>query len=178
MCDAFIAKLRAGARELSFGACAANLGKAGMRWLVLTRISRVSRSRAALGFAVLAAFDAVSSATRGCISRWCARITSTTEWPTFSRVLTLQDDRSTRGWPRSAAPGCSRAALRSRRCSGAARAKSAVSGRAGAARHGCAGALAAPLGVVHYFHMTVTLSARTTTCTWRSRTRSSSACRR
>lgn len=114
-------------------------------------------SRAALGFVVLAAFDAVLLG-----YAWIHFAESkpeyfASEWPTFSRVLTLQTILypwlAAIGGAGLFAGGCALAAMQLSRARAAPRGRGALLGMAGA------GMLAAPLGIVHFFHMSITLSA-------------------
>jgi HlyD family secretion protein len=114
-------------------------------------------SRGALGFAVLAAFNAVLL-----VYAWIHFALAhpqyfESEWPTFSRALSMQ----TLLYPVLAAVAgtglfigaSSLAAMQLKR------ARLASTGRGALLGMALAGAVAAPLGIVHYFHVSVTLSA-------------------
>ena len=114
-------------------------------------------SRAALGFAVLAAFDAVLLGYAWFNFAQARPDYFDTEWPTFSRVLTLQTILypwlAAIGGAGLFAGGLALAAMQWER------AKLAVTGRAALVGMALAGLLSAPLGIVHFFHMSITLSA-------------------
>ena len=113
-------------------------------------------SRAALGFAVLAAFDAVLLGYAWINFAQARPEYFDSEWPTFSRVLTLQTILypwlAAIGGAGLFAGGASLAAMQWKR------AKVAATGRAALLGMAFAGALSAPLGIVHFFHMSITLS--------------------
>jgi HlyD family secretion protein len=113
--------------------------------------------RAALGFAVLAAFDAVLLGHAWFNFAQARPEYFDTEWPTFSRVLTLQTILypwlAAIGGAGLFAGGLALAAMQWER------AKLAAGRRAPLIGMALAGALSAPLGIVHFFHMSITLSA-------------------
>jgi HlyD family secretion protein len=113
-------------------------------------------SRAALGFVVLAAFDAVLLGYAWWNFAHARPEYFATEWPTFSRVLTLH--LVVYSWLAGIAgaglfAGClAIAAMQFGRLRSAASARGVLLAKAVAA------VLAAPLGIVHFFHVSVTLS--------------------
>ena len=114
-------------------------------------------SRAALGFVVLCAFDAVLLGYAWINFAQARPEYLATEWPTFSRVLTLQ----TTLYPWLAAIGgaglfAGSLALMAMQLG---RARDAASGRGVLLAKAVTAAFVAPLGIIHFFHMSVTLSA-------------------
>jgi HlyD family secretion protein len=113
-------------------------------------------SRGAFGFAALAACDAVLLVYAWIHFAQAQPEYFATEWPTFSRVLTVQ----TLLYPWLAAMGgaglfigaVSLAAMQWQR------AAAASAGRGALLVQAIAAACAAPLGIVHFFHVSITLS--------------------
>jgi HlyD family secretion protein len=113
-------------------------------------------SRGALGFAVLAAFDAVLL-----VYAWIHFALAhpeyfESEWPTFSRALSMQmllyPVLAAIAGAGLLAGASSLAAMQMRR------ARVATAGRRALLGMALAASIAAPLGVVHYFHVSITLS--------------------
>src|SRR5688572_5868745 len=114
-------------------------------------------SRAALGFALLAVCDLVMLTHAWTIFAAARPEYFAHEWPTFSRVLTLQTvlhrSLAAIGGMGLFAAGCALAVMQWHR------ARAHPESRAPLLGMMLCGVLAAPLAVVHYFHMAVTLSA-------------------